>query len=170
MADACLSLDSVQFLTTGERRTFADTLRGWLESEARLEVQATSVVDKFGDAGQTVTAVVQSARGELVLQAAAGRRLPDLRPNMEHSYWVFSGLSPVTYPEANRLVIMESISRKRSAQDRLRRLVKRVAEVSYVGSYERQISLNRFLQDPQAPPTRDLAFETYGQIPFDPTS
>ncbi|WP_102146052.1 DUF1828 domain-containing protein [Mycobacterium hubeiense] len=167
LADACVALDSVHLLTMGERHTFVDKVRAWLRSEAKVPVQdKTSVVDRFGEA-QTVTAIVDSPRGDLVVQAASGRRITDLRTSMEHAFWVMGGLHESTYPLRNRLTILESVPTKSATQDRLRSMTRRLAEVSYVGSFEGQISLRTFMTAKAAPPVHDFVFDSLGQLPAD---
>lgn len=167
VADACVALDSVHLLTTGERHTFVDKVRKWLQSEAKVGVQdRTSVIDRFGDT-QTITAVVDSPRGDLVVQAAGGRRVGDLRTSMEHAYWVLGGLDEGTYPIENRLAVLEAVPTRSATQDRLRSMTRRLTEVSYVGSFEGQISLRDFMTTSTTPPVRNFVFEAFGQISAD---
>ncbi len=164
LADACIALDSIHLLSAGERQTFADKIRSWLKEEAGLEVKRTSVVDKFGSP-QTVTAVVDSPRGEVIIQGAGGRKMADLRSSMEHAFWVMGGLAEKDHPLKNRLTLLESVPGRQSSEDTLRGLVRRISETSYVGSFEGQISTQRFLIMPEAPTTRDFVFESLGQLP-----
>jgi hypothetical protein len=163
LADACIALDSIQLLSAGERRTFAEKVRSWLKDEAGFEVKRTSVVDKFGSP-QTVTAVVDSPRGEVVIQGASGRKLAELRSSMEHAFWVMGGLGEEDHPLGNRLTLLESVPGRHASADALRGLVRRISETSYVGSFEGQISVQRFLDAPSPPTTRDFVFESLGQL------
>jgi hypothetical protein len=168
LADACIALDSIHLLTAGERRTFTDKVRAWLKDEAGFTVKRTSVVDKYGSP-QTVTAVVDSPRGEVIIQGAGGRKLADLRASMEHAFWVMGGLGEKDHPYGNRLTLLESVPGRRANEDTLRGLVRRISESSYVGSFEGQISVQRFLEATEPPSTRDFAFESLGQLPVSAT-
>jgi hypothetical protein len=148
----------------GERRTFADKVRAWLGDEAGLEVKRTSVVDKFGSL-QTVTAVVDSPRGEVVIQGASGRKMTALRTSMEHAFWVMGGLGEEDHPTANRLTLLESVPSRRTNEDTLRGLVRRLEETCYVGTFEGQLSVQRFLSAVTPPATRDFVFQSLGQLP-----
>lgn len=164
LADACIALDSVHLLAAGERRTFADKVRSWLTDEAGLTVKSTTVVDKYGGP-QTVTAVVDSPRGDVVIQGASGRKLADLRTSMEHAFWVMGGLGDQEHPVGNRLTLLESVPGRRANEDTLRSLVRRISESSYVGSFEGQISIQKFLESPVPPINHDFVFESLGQLP-----
>jgi hypothetical protein len=164
LADACIALDSIHLLTAGERRTFTDKVRSWLKDEAGFAVKRTSVVDKYGSP-QTVTAVVDSPRGEVIIQGAGGRKLADLRSSMEHAFWVMGGLGENDHPLGNRLTLLESVPGRRASEDTLRGFVRRISESSYVGSFEGQISVQRFLDAAEPPTTRDFVFESLGQLP-----
>lgn len=164
LADACVALDTVRLLTAGERQTFADKVRLWLRSEAHLDVQeSTSVVDRWGEP-QTVTALVESPRGEVVVQAASGRNISDLRGSMEHAFWVMGGLIEAQYPIANRLTLVESVPTRPASRDRMEALVRRLTDASYVGSFEGQISAKTFLSIEEPPSERDFVFQSLGQI------
>ncbi|BBX32150.1 hypothetical protein MMAG44476_27797 [Mycolicibacterium mageritense DSM 44476 = CIP 104973] len=163
LADACIALDSIHLLTAGERRTFADKVRSWLKEEAGYTVKRTSVVDKYGSP-QTVTAVVDSPRGEVIIQGASGRKLSDLRSSLEHAFWVMGGLGENDHPLGNRLTLLESVPGRNSSEDTLRSLVRRISESSYVGSFEGQLSVQRFLGASELPGTRDFVFESLGQL------
>lgn len=170
LADACIALDSIHLLTAGERRTFADKVRSWLTDEAGFAVKGTSVVDKYGSP-QTVTAVVDSPRGEVIIQGAGGRKVTDLRSSMEHAFWVMGGLGEQEHPIENRLTLLESVPGRRGGADTLRGLVRRFSESSYVGSFEGQISVQRFLTSAKPPANRDFVFESLGQlVGFNPQS
>lgn len=163
LADACIALDSIHLLAAGERRTFADKVRTWLHDEAGFAVKRTSVVDKYGDL-QTVTAVIDSPRGEVVVQGAGGRKVADLRSSMEHAFWVMGGLAEKDHPTGNRLTLLESVPSKGASETTLRGLVRRISESSYVGSFEGQISIQKFLSAPKPPVIRDFVFESLGQL------
>lgn len=163
LADACIALDSIHLLSSGERRTFADKVRAWLKNEAGYEVKGTSVVDRFGST-QTVTAVVDSPRGDIVIQGAGGRRLPELRSSMEHAYWVMGGLGERDHPIGNRLTLLEAVPGRTASEDALRGLVRRISETSCVGSFESQISAQRFLAMQEPPDVHDFVFESLGQL------
>jgi hypothetical protein len=163
LADACVALDSVQLLASGERHTFTDKVRKWLTDEAGIAVTGANVVDRFGST-QAVTAVVDSPRGELIIQGAGGRKLTDLRSATEHALWVMGGLAESAHPIANRLILLESVPNQTASKDALRGLVRRLAETSYVGSFEGQISVKKFLEATDAPAHRDFVFESIGQL------
>jgi hypothetical protein len=164
VADASLTLDSVKLLLEQERITFATKLERWLRLDAGLKLAESKVVpNRYGEP-QLVTAVVEEDGRRVAVQGAGGHTASAMRSAAEHAHWVFSGLGD-SWPVENRLVVLERIGSRRS--DMVASLVSRLKEVAYVGSFERQISLRRFLVEP-APSERDLVHLPFGQSAIDP--
>ncbi|MGV9482095.1 hypothetical protein [Gordonia aichiensis] len=165
VADASVALDSVQLLTAGERRGFASKLQNWLETDAGFTIhRGETVRDRYGDE-QRVTAVVEAPRGEILVQAVGGRTASKMKAPIEHASWILGGLNEHEYPLDRRLVVLEGLPNRVDSVDRVRGWVRRLSAIAYVGSFEAQLAVSRFLREDEAPPTRDFALESYGQLP-----
>ncbi|MDI2032964.1 DUF1828 domain-containing protein [Paenarthrobacter nitroguajacolicus] len=163
IADVCLALDSVRLLSDGSRRTFASTLSTWLKDEAGFNIKTeSSVSDRFGNK-QKFTAIVEAPDREILVQAAGGRGVQDLKRPAEHAYFAFTGLNAEQWPMDARLIVVEHLVPKTDNQRRAARgLIDRLSEVAHVASFEQQLSLSAFIRrgsDGQ----RDLVTNTYGQ-------
>lgn len=161
LADACIAMDSARMLAVGERRTFSDELREWLASEVSLPVsQSQKVPDRFGD-DQTVTAIVETRRGEVVLQAAGGTSGSARKQAFQRAFWVMSNMGE-SIPVQNRLVVVERPPR--TYDRKFAHQVETLAQTAYVGSFTRQRTLEGFLRASEAPEERDLVMQTPGQL------
>ena len=167
VADAAVALDSVRHLTESARFTFTEKLERWLSKEAGLKIKETRhVTDRLGEE-QRVTAIVSSPRGEILVQGAGGKTPSNIKQSAEHAYFVFSGLDRQEWSLESRLIVLERLAVKTDQQMRAAKgLVARLAEEAYVGTFESQLSLNRFLTE-TAPGERDMATQTYGQASAD---
>jgi hypothetical protein len=98
-----------------------------------------------------------------------------LRSSMEHAYWVMGGLGEHDHPIGNRLTLLEAVpgrtasgrtasGRTASGRTAIEGLVRRVSETSCVGSFESQISAQRFLTMQEPPAVHDFVFESLGQL------
>ncbi|MFK0005512.1 hypothetical protein ACIQTZ_00515 [Paenarthrobacter sp. NPDC090520] len=164
IADVCLALDSVRLLSDGSRRTFASKLSSWLKEEGGFDVKAESTVaDRFGNK-QKFTAIIETSEREVLVQAAGGRGVQDLKRPAEHAYFAFTGLSEDRWPMDARLIVIEHLVPRTAHQRKAARsLLDRLAEVAHVGSFEQQLSLSSFINrgsDGQ----RDLVTNSYGQV------
>ena|GEM_PF-5014638 len=159
IADTSLTLDSVKLLIEQERVTFATKLERWLRQEANVEVADNKVVpNRYGEP-QLVTAIVGGSNRLVAVQGAGGHSASAVRSSAEHAHWVFSGLGD-DWPIQNRLVVLERVDSRR--HETVTSLVSRLKEVAYVASFERQISLRRFLVE-SPPVDRDLVTVPFGQ-------
>ncbi|MCW3766435.1 hypothetical protein OCL88_08110 [Paenarthrobacter sp. PAE-2] len=164
IADVCLALDSVRLLSEGSRRTFASKLSNWLKDEGGFDVKAESTVaDRYGNK-QKFTAIVETAEREVLIQAAGGRGVQDLKRPAEHAYFAFTGLSEERWPMDSRLIVIEHLVPRTAHQRQAARgLLDRLAEVAHVGSFEQQLSLSSFIKRGSAG-QRDLVTNSYGQV------
>lgn len=166
VGDACIAMDAARMLSVSERRTFSDEIREWLADEASLSISPSrKVQDRFGD-DQTVTAIVESQRGEVVLQAAGGTSSSSRKQSIQRAFWVMSHLENV--PIQNRLVVIERPPR--GADRKFAHQVQTLSQASYVGSFTRQRTLERFLSADDVPDERDMVTQTPGQLGLAPHS
>lgn len=146
VADAALVLDAVRLLSAGERKTFASKLQSWLQELEGVSVKPeSSVTDEFGNE-QRMTAIVDSKRGDVLIQGAGGRSLGDVRKNAEHAHWIFSFLRIEDWPVENRLVVLESSllandNQKRSTLG----VVNRLVTVANVAAFDSRSTVTNFL-------------------------
>jgi hypothetical protein len=168
VADTCIALDSVRLLSENVRSSFTEKLESWLARDSGVKVTGERVVHDLHGEGQKVTAIVESPRGELLVQGAGGRSAGNLKQSAEHAYFLFSGLDSEEWRHESRLIVLEHLPARTDQQRRAAKsLVARLTEQAYVGTFEAQISLNRFLVTKSPPSERDLATITYGQSAAD---
>lgn len=161
VADASLTLDSVKLLIDQERATFAARLENWLRLDAQVQLaEDRTIFSRLGEP-QTVTAIVESQRGRIAIQGAGGRTGGGILNAAYRAHWVFSGVDESELPIDHRLVVLERTEGRRTKNGTLA-MVPRLAEVAYVGTFEAQISLLRFLREPP-PPNRDMVNVPFGQ-------
>lgn len=161
VADACLVLDSVRLSTRASTEAFAGRVQRFLRDEADLTVEPhRDVLDRYGNA-QRVTALVRLESGTVVVQAAGGASFEAVKRSAEHAHWIFGGLDTATHPIRRRLAVLE-VPRRDRAANRLSGLVKRLGEVAYVGSFDAQLSLNRFFRE-GPPESHDMATQSFDQ-------
>ena len=79
IADACLALDSVRLLAENARTSFAEKLETWLVKDSGVTVTGEHTVTYRFGSPQKVTAIVESPRGEILVQGAGGRAAGSLR-------------------------------------------------------------------------------------------
>lgn len=163
VADCALALDSVRLLADKGRSSFAEKLERWLSKEAHLHVSEEKLVtDRHGEE-QRITAIVNSPRGDVIVQGAGGRTPAAVKRASEHAYFLFSGLDDNAWGHDSRLIVLEKLRIETQQQMRAAKyLVSRLKEQAYVGTFEAQISLQRFFNE-QPSGDRDLATLTYGQ-------
>jgi hypothetical protein len=164
IADVSLVLDSVRLLAEGERQTFSTKLVHWLRQEPGTTVSTrSSVEDRYGT-NQKVTAVVESRGKEILIQGAGGRTSSDLKNSAKHAAWVFGGLDERQWPMESRLLVFERVP-THTAHQRLNAqlLISRLGEVAYVGSFDAQLAVSRFLAE-GAPDSTNMVTDIYGQV------
>jgi hypothetical protein len=168
VADAALVLDAVRLLSVGERKTFAAKLQSWLQELEGVSLKPeSSVTDEFGNE-QRLTAVVESPRGDVLIQGAGGRSLGEVRKSAEHAHWIFSFLRSKDWPVENRLVVLES---SHLANDHQRKstlgVVNRLATVANVAAFDARSTVASFLTLGPSQ-TRDMVTIGYAQprLPF----
>ena len=180
LASACVALDSVRLITPPASDSFAKTLDSWLHDQGGLEFAKTNMVETRHGDPLRVTAVVESDRGDIVLQAAGGRGAGSLKTSGEHAFFNLSALDDAAYPLENRLIVLEKTVRQARPTKETRqpvalsplvispallRLTKRLTEVASVAAFDSRSSILRFIESGEAE-TRDLVSSVYGQSTF----
>jgi hypothetical protein len=177
LASACVALDSARLVIPPSSDSFVKALDGWLHEQNWLAFAKTNTVETRHGDPLRVTAVVESERGPVVLQAAGGRTAGSLKTSGEHAYFNLSALEDSKHPRANRLIVLEkTVRQKRAAKEKRRpdalvvlavspallRLTKRLTEVANVAAFDAKHSILRFIEHGESD-TRDLVSSAYGQ-------
>lgn len=163
ISDACIALDSLRLMVEGERETFGATFRSWLAGLDVDLVDSKNVTDRWGNP-QKPTALVNSKRGHIAIQAAPGRSVGELRRPVEHAYFLFDGLDSGAWPLSSRLTVFQGVSKRRgrSSAPQIESLVSRLASVSSVASFDAAEDIKRFFdEDPGE--QRDFVTLGFGQ-------
>ncbi|NQD42525.1 hypothetical protein [Glutamicibacter halophytocola] len=170
LGSALVALDSARLAVSNAPDRFINQLDDWLKENSGLEfAKEQKVQDQYGDQVK-VSAVLESERGKLVIQAASGKAAGSLKTSGEHAYYALSALSERTYPISNRLVVLERTLRQGrqrtgAVAPSMARLTKRLTEVAHVSSFDATPAILDFMQHGGSE-SRDLVTLPYNQTWF----
>ncbi len=167
LGSALVALDSARLAVSNVPDRFVNQLDDWLKENSGLEfAKEQKVQDQYGDLVK-VSAVLESERGQILVQAASGKAAGSLKTSGEHAYYALSALSKEVYPISNRLIVLERTLRQGrqkvgAVTPSIARLTKRLMEVAHVSSFDATPAMLDFMKYGESE-SRDLVTLPYNQ-------
>lgn len=154
VADAALALDSLihAFAPGQESRTFVDQVTQWLRDEitgAEIE-QQVPIRDRQTPDTHQFTAKVTTGTRSVLVKAVGGRASDTARASALRASFDFSRISPDDWPPQTRLAIVNDPSQLTAGH------LAHLQAFCYVGDWNRQIRMDRFIRGDDIPDSHDL--------------